>query len=229
MNTGMRHPEELSFCKPLDPNHLKFNLKDLPGSKKRHSDPRGGPNNGLPPPDTNTFIANSSPSGSTGSLDKSSPPFMCAPVTPTRHHTSTPISSPVNTVSPAFILDVHRICSNKIVIIIHEYTKCSLKRYSIHCLKVDRLSKFCIRVGAVKHEYFILLLEVDWTFGLLRWCISPHGWQFVLMLWDLPVTQLQETRCFSVAGRFHFMQVFEVKSKKLGMVKYGILFYPSSV
>lgn len=95
----MRHPEELSFCKPLDPNHLKYNLKDLPGNKKRHSDPRGGPNNGLPPADTNTFIANNSPSGSTGSLDKSSPPFMCAPVTPTRHHTSTPISSPVGTVS----------------------------------------------------------------------------------------------------------------------------------
>jgi len=96
---GIRHPEELSFCKPLDPNHLKYNLKDLPGNKKRYSDPRGGPNNGLPPPDTNTFIANSSPCGSTGSLDKNSPPFMCAPVTPTRHHTSTPISSPVNTQS----------------------------------------------------------------------------------------------------------------------------------
>jgi kindlin 2 len=100
VNAGIRHPEEVSFCKPLDPNHLKYNLKDLPGNKKRHSDPRGGPNNGLPPADTNTFIANSSPSGSTGSLDKSSPPFMCAPVTPTRHHTSTPISSPVGTVSP---------------------------------------------------------------------------------------------------------------------------------
>jgi len=101
VNAGIRHPEELSFCKPLDPNHLKYNLKDLPGNKKRLSDPRGGPNNGLPPPDTNTFIPNSSPSGSTGSLDKSSPPFMCAPVTPNRHHTSTPISSPVSTVSPA--------------------------------------------------------------------------------------------------------------------------------
>ena len=143
MNTGIRHPEELSFCKPLDPNHLKYNLKDLPGSKKRYSDPRGGPNNGLPPADTNTFIANSSPCGSTGSLDKSSPPFMCAPVTPTRHHTSTPISSPVNTVSPAFIQDVHLIIFEKIIIIIHEHTKCSLTRYSEHCLKVDRRLCWC--------------------------------------------------------------------------------------
>jgi len=167
MNTGIRHSEELSFCKPLDPNHLKYNLKDLPGNKKRYSDPRGGPNNGLPPPDTNTFIANSSPCGSTGSLDKSSPPFMCAPVTPTRHHTSTPISSPVNTVSPAFIQNVHLIIFDKMIIIINEHTKCSLKIYSKHCLKVDRLMKFCICVGASKHGCFILLLEVDWSFGLL--------------------------------------------------------------
>jgi hypothetical protein len=164
VNTGIRHPEELSFCKPLDPNHLKYNLKDLPGSKKRYSDPRGGPNNGLPPADTNTFIANSSPCGSTGSLDKSSPPFMCAPVTPTRHHTSTPISSPVNTVSPAFIQNVHLIIFEKIIIIIHEHTKCSLKRYSEHCLKVDRWLCWCYQTqllySAVGSELFI-------------WCINP--------------------------------------------------------
>ncbi|XP_066991411.1 unc-112-related protein isoform X2 [Anabrus simplex] len=92
---GLRHPEELSFCKPLEPNHLKYNLKDMPCNKKRHSDTKGH-NNSLPPPDTNTFIANHSPSGSTGSLDKTSPPFMCAPVTPSRQQTSTPISSPVS-------------------------------------------------------------------------------------------------------------------------------------
>ncbi|KAJ8925683.1 hypothetical protein NQ315_009530 [Exocentrus adspersus] len=88
---GVRHPEELSFCKPLEPNHLKYNYKDMP--KKRY-DQNGTQKNGHIPSDTNTFIANSSPVGSTGSLDKS--PFMCAPVTPSRPPpSSTPIGTPV--------------------------------------------------------------------------------------------------------------------------------------
>lgn len=90
--TGIRHPEEISFCKPLEPNHLKYNLKDLP-SKKREMN---GTNGKMIAADTNTFIANQSPAGSTGSLDKSQP-FLCAPVTP-RHYTSTPIGSPMSTV-----------------------------------------------------------------------------------------------------------------------------------
>jgi kindlin 2 len=99
---GIRHPEELSFCKPLEPNNLKYNLKDLP-NKKRHPDDRNGMNgrNGhYVPADTNTFISNHSPSGSTGSLEHSSPPLMCAPVSPARSNYSanTPISSPASTV-----------------------------------------------------------------------------------------------------------------------------------
>lgn len=90
---GIRHPEELSFCKPLEPNHLKYNFKDLPGSKKQRDVTDSSPKHIAP--DTNTFIANQSPGGSTSSLDKSQP-FICAPVTP-RHTTSTPISSPVGT------------------------------------------------------------------------------------------------------------------------------------
>lgn len=88
----IRHPEELSFCKPLEPNHLKYNYKDMP---KRKSDHNGTiqRSNGYLPTDTNTFIANSSPVGSTGSLDNS--PFMCAPVTPSKGPTaSTPVSTP---------------------------------------------------------------------------------------------------------------------------------------
>jgi len=85
---GIRHPEELSFCKPLEPNHLKYNLKDLPNKKHMNG------TNGKIPQDTNTFIANQSPAGSTGSLDKTQP-FLCAPVTP-KHYTSTPISSPIS-------------------------------------------------------------------------------------------------------------------------------------
>lgn len=90
---GIRHPEELSFCKPLEPNHLKYNLKDLPAKKKIDNQKNGHWN---VPADTNTFIpASQSPRGSTGSLDQSNP-FMCAPVTPSNRNHSTPISSPVS-------------------------------------------------------------------------------------------------------------------------------------
>ncbi|XP_047114333.1 unc-112-related protein-like [Schistocerca piceifrons] len=100
---GIRHPEELSFCKPLEANHLKYNLKDMPCAKKRsQGDTRAS--NGVPA-DTNTFVAaqggGPSPSGSTGSLERGGgggQPFLCAPVTPHRAahnvHTS-PIGSPV--------------------------------------------------------------------------------------------------------------------------------------
>ncbi|KAK9300586.1 hypothetical protein QLX08_006743 [Tetragonisca angustula] len=88
---GIRHPEELSFCKPLEPNHLKYNLKDLPAKKKIENQKNGHWN---VPADTNTFIpVSQSPRGSTGSLDQGSP-FMCAPVNNRNH--STPISSPVS-------------------------------------------------------------------------------------------------------------------------------------
>ncbi|XP_076284305.1 unc-112-related protein [Lasioglossum baleicum] len=91
---GIRHPEELSFCKPLEPNHLKYNLKDLPVKKKVENQKNGHWN---VPADTNTFIpVSQSPRGSTGSLDQSSP-FMCAPVTPSNRNHSTPISSPIST------------------------------------------------------------------------------------------------------------------------------------
>lgn len=92
---GIRHPEELSFCKPLEPNHLKYNLKDMP--RKRAE-------NGHIPADTNTFIP-TDPHSSNSSLEKSnSTPFLCAPVSPPRNNhnhsaNSTPISSPLNTVS----------------------------------------------------------------------------------------------------------------------------------
>lgn len=90
---GIRHPEELSFCKQLEPNHMKYNLKDLPVKKKIENQKNGHWN---VPADTNTFIpVSQSPRGSTGSLDQSSP-FMCAPVTPNNRNHSTPISSPIS-------------------------------------------------------------------------------------------------------------------------------------
>jgi kindlin 2 len=90
---GIRHPEELSFCKPLEPNHLNYNLKDLPAKKKIENQKNGY----YVAADTNTFIAaTQSPQGSTGSLDQLNP-FMCAPVAPNNHKNnhSSPINSPV--------------------------------------------------------------------------------------------------------------------------------------
>lgn len=78
----IRHPEELSLSKPLEAYHLKHNMKEM------HYN--GGQ---TPSADTNSFAINShSPSGSEGSLDISSSPFICAPM---KHH-STPINSPMS-------------------------------------------------------------------------------------------------------------------------------------
>lgn len=101
---GIRHPEELSLSKPLEPHHLKYNYKDLQAKKnyqKELLNTSNGSNNSsignghangfLSPPaaDTNTFIAisNQSPASSTGSLERHSPYILKRP--------ETPISSPV--------------------------------------------------------------------------------------------------------------------------------------
>jgi hypothetical protein len=41
-----------------------------------------------------------------------------------------------------------------------------------------------------------------------------------LMLWEVPLTPPQGTRCFSVADSFHFIQVIEVKLSNTGTVKF---------
>ncbi|KAI4469010.1 fermitin 2-related [Holotrichia oblita] len=86
---GIRHPEEISLCTPLEPNHLKYNFKELPRKKIDNTLQK----NGQLAPDTNTFIPTHSPSGSNCSLDKTQ--FLCAPVTPRGPPASTPISSPM--------------------------------------------------------------------------------------------------------------------------------------
>lgn len=94
---GIRHPEELSFCTPLESIHLKYNYKDLPKKKNEQ--------NGHTKVDTNSFISSSGQVGSNGSLDKSH--LMCAPVTPQRTPaTSTPLNSPVShlTLSIPFLI-----------------------------------------------------------------------------------------------------------------------------
>ena len=52
---GIRHPEELSMCKPLDPEHLKQNYQETPG-RKRQAPPTKDGHTGERI-DTNTFIA----------------------------------------------------------------------------------------------------------------------------------------------------------------------------
>lgn len=88
MTAGIRHPEELSLCRPLEASHLKHNYKEgahANGQQRR------------PPPDTNTFIAASGAGG--GSLDAGGAPLLCAPAPgtyPPRSQSATPISSPVS-------------------------------------------------------------------------------------------------------------------------------------
>ncbi|XP_055382016.1 unc-112-related protein [Condylostylus longicornis] len=98
---GIRHPEELSLCKPLEPEYLKKNYAQFPHSKIIIPEP-----NGTillqPAPDTNSFIPVNSFNGSCNSLDKTQNGFSCAPVhqhhTPKRYNQqSTPISSPTGT------------------------------------------------------------------------------------------------------------------------------------
>uniref|UniRef100_A0A182VZ58 PH domain-containing protein n=1 Tax=Anopheles minimus TaxID=112268 RepID=A0A182VZ58_9DIPT len=104
---GIRHPEELSLCKPLEPMHLKKNYADL-AKKKIPIEQNGNGRDYINlSPDTNTFIpvAAHNLNGSNGSLDGpvNHGPFSCAPVpnshfsTPKPALQSTPISSPTGT------------------------------------------------------------------------------------------------------------------------------------
>lgn len=102
---GIRHPEELSLCKPLEPAHLKKNYADPP-KKKFPVEQNGNAARDFvhPAPDTNTFIPATATGfhGSNGSIDgpTNGGPFSCAPVqhplyTPNKPALqSTPISSP---------------------------------------------------------------------------------------------------------------------------------------
>lgn len=125
---GLRHPEELSFSKPLEPSHLKYNYGDIRSKSKTQNGKyllffqifylfifrykgykNGHTTHPTPPPDTNTFIAAAgqnnqrphSPAGSTGSLERShASPFMCAPMTPSRSPAMHPPSASTPISSP---------------------------------------------------------------------------------------------------------------------------------
>ncbi|XP_061384404.1 unc-112-related protein-like isoform X2 [Danaus plexippus] len=80
---GIRHPEELSLCYPLEQSHLKQNYQNLKEAKRIK---------GTQPPDTNTFIA--ATRGSSNSLDRS----LACPATPPppRSLSATPVASQQN-------------------------------------------------------------------------------------------------------------------------------------
>lgn len=103
----IRHPEELSLCKPLEQEHLKKNYGKYPQKKAVIAEP-----NGMvylqPAPDTNSFIPVNAghKGGSNGSLDRTQNGnnFLCAPAspyntTPRKGGTApgTPLSSPTGT------------------------------------------------------------------------------------------------------------------------------------
>lgn len=97
----IRHPEELSLCKPLEPEHLKKNYSQFP-KKKIPIAESNGTTYLQPAPDTNSFIPINSYNGSCNSLDNpQNGTFLCAPVhntTPKRlNQSGTPISSPTGT------------------------------------------------------------------------------------------------------------------------------------
>jgi len=95
---GVRHPEELSFAKPLESEDLRYNYREKETSKKKSSVATAIA-------DTNTFIAHqphgNSTHSSTSSLDAKGT-SGCTPVVPhssrsPAHNNSTPISSPTGT------------------------------------------------------------------------------------------------------------------------------------
>ncbi|KAJ2953155.1 hypothetical protein O0L34_g727 [Tuta absoluta] len=80
---GIRHPEELSLCYPLEPSHLKQNYQNLKEAKRIKSSHA---------PDTNTFIA--ATRGSSNSLDRSNGCPATPP--PPRSLSATPVASQQN-------------------------------------------------------------------------------------------------------------------------------------
>ncbi|XP_063539188.1 unc-112-related protein-like isoform X1 [Cydia strobilella] len=77
---GIRHPEELSLCYPLEQSHLKQNYQNLKEAKRLRPSA---------PPDTNTFIA--ATRGSSNSLDRSNGCPATPP--PPRSQSATPVAS----------------------------------------------------------------------------------------------------------------------------------------
>ena len=110
--SGIRHPEELSFAKPLESQHLKYNYQSHAAVKSQRGDSL--------PADTNTFISkNGSAHSSNNSLD--------GPGTPRRLNSS---AGHLNTVSrgmgltggDAVVLFVHVLCRGSTTSMFHVAT-----------------------------------------------------------------------------------------------------------
>lgn len=96
---GIRHPEELSFCKQLEAAHLKKNYSTFPKLKFQANEYEYGREYISPAPDTNSFIPTHSTllHSSNGSLDSPNGPFSCAPYPSQNSHNQRviqPIGSP---------------------------------------------------------------------------------------------------------------------------------------
>lgn len=97
---GIRHPEELSFCKQLESQHLKKNFSSFPKAKFQANEYEHSRDYISPAADTNSFIPTHSTllTASNGSLDSPNGPFSCAPYQPSHHQTyprqNNPIGSP---------------------------------------------------------------------------------------------------------------------------------------
>ena len=102
--SGIRHPEELSFAKPLEGDDLRYNYREreaAASSSKKKSVVAASPT-----ADTNTFIAHHQHGNSTHSSNSSldaKGPSGCTPVvphsssrSPAHQNATTPISSPVS-------------------------------------------------------------------------------------------------------------------------------------
>uniref|UniRef100_A0A2P2I202 Unc-112-related protein-like n=1 Tax=Hirondellea gigas TaxID=1518452 RepID=A0A2P2I202_9CRUS len=92
---GIRHPEELSFSKPVSAEDLKYNYAERQMKKVSMAKTI----NGQIPADTNSFVANKSHNSSNGSLERSSHHTPGSPSTPVgtlRHHNTSASSNGYN-------------------------------------------------------------------------------------------------------------------------------------
>ncbi|RXG53958.1 Unc-related protein [Armadillidium vulgare] len=88
IQSGIRHPEEMSFCKPITAEDIKHNYCEHKKSALK---------NGHAPPDTNSFIVNKSHNSTNGSLNRSAgSSYNTTLLTPNK----TPVNSPGGVGSP---------------------------------------------------------------------------------------------------------------------------------
>lgn len=171
---GIRHPEELSLCKPLEPAHLKKNFSTFPKQKFAPNEYEIGRNDFISPaPDTNSFIPTHSTllHSSNGSLDSpSNGPFSCAPY-PNTHTTvhqrnNHPISSPTG-VRITFTLNPKNYVLNRFV--------CFLKS-RFYCILICLLLFFFVSLCIFRRGSTTILMVTP------HLMILHHRWAILLKI-----------------------------------------------